>query len=143
MPLIVKHNRANHTHENVQFRRVASSLKLLFKQKDWSGLLIGNPFNEIYSRFRADALLIYNHGIIIIDFKVYGGTLKLPGKKNDFEMLQWYTESDEDKKRTLVKAGNKFINPFKQLNSYREAFKEIVRSEIHLTNLTAYPFGSS
>lgn len=135
MTLIVKHNRANHTHENVQFRRVASSLKLLFKQKDWSGLLIGNPFNEIYSRFRADALLIYNHGIIIIDFKVYGGTLKLPGKKDDFEMLQWYTESDEDKKRTLVKAGNKFINPFKQLNSYREAFKEIVRSEIHLTNL--------
>lgn len=135
MALKVKHNRANHTHENEQFRRVASSLKILFKQKGWSGLLIGNPFNEIYSRFRADAILLYDHGLIIVDFKVYGGTLKLPCKKDDFEMLQWYTESDEDKKRTLVKAGNKFINPFKQLNSYREAFKEIVRSEIQLTNL--------
>ncbi|HNW12608.1 MAG TPA: hypothetical protein PKI71_14695, partial [Candidatus Rifleibacterium sp.] len=50
-------------------------------------------------------------------------------------MTQWYTESDDDKKRTVVKAGNRFINPFKQLFSYREAFKEIVRSEIQLTNL--------
>jgi len=135
MPLIVKHNRATHTHENEQFRRVASSLKILFKQKGWTGLLIGNPYNEIYSRFRADAILLYDHGLIIVDFKVYGGTLKLPSNKNDFEMSQWYTESDDDKKRTVVKAGNRFINPFKQLYSYREAFKEIVRSEIQLTNL--------
>lgn len=135
MALTVKHNRANHTHENEQFRRVASSLKILFKQKGWTGLLIGNPFNEIYSRFRADAILLYDHGLIIVDFKVYGGTLKLPSNKNDFEMSQWYTESDDDKKRTVVKAGNRFINPFKQLYSYREAFKEIVRSEIQLTNL--------
>jgi len=135
MALIIKHNRANHTHENEQFRRVASSLKLLFKQKEWTGLLIGNPFNETYSRFRADAILLYDHGFLIVDFKVYSGTLKLPGNKNDFEMLQWYTESDDDKKRTLVKAGNKFINPFKQLNSYREAFKEIVRTEIQLSGL--------
>lgn len=135
MALIVRHNRANHTHENEQFRRVASSLKILFKQEGWNGLLIGNPFNEIYSRFRADAILLYDHGFIIIDFKVYGGTIKLPGDKNNFEMSQWYIESDDDKKRTLIKAGNKFINPFKQLNSYREAFKEIVRSEIQLSNL--------
>lgn len=135
MALTVKHNRANHTHENEQFRRVASSLKMLFKQKGWTGLLIGNPFNETYSRFRADAILLYDNGFIIVDFKVYGGTLKLPGNKNDFEMSQWYTESDNDKKRTVVKAGNRFINPFKQLYSYREAFKEIVRSEIQLSNL--------
>ncbi len=135
MALTVKHNRANHTHENEQFRRVASSLKILFKQRGWSGLLIGNPFNEMYSRFRADAILLYDHGFIIVDFKVYGGTLRLPGNRSDFEMSQWYTESDIDKKRTVVKAGNRFINPFKQLFSYREAFKEIVRSEIQLTNL--------
>jgi hypothetical protein len=135
MALTIKHNRASHTHENEQFRRVASSMKILFKQKGWSGLLIGNPFNELYSRFRADAILLYDHGFLIIDFKVYSGTLKLPGKRDDFEMLQWYTESDEDKKRTLVKAGNKFINPFKQLYSYREAFKEIVKTEILLSGL--------
>lgn len=135
MALTIKHNRASHTHENEQFRRVASSMKILFKQKGWSGLFIGNPFNELYSRFRADAILLYDYGFLIIDFKVYSGTLKLPGKRDDFEMLQWYTESDEDKKRTLVKAGNKFINPFKQLYSYREAFKEIVKTEILLSGL--------
>lgn len=132
MGLTVKHNRASHTHENEQFRRVAASLKMLFKQKDWSGLLIGNPFNEKYSRFKADAILLYDHGVLIIDFKVYSGTLKLPGNKNEFEMTQWYTESDADKKRTLIKAGNKFINPFQQLNSYREVFKEILKTEITL-----------
>lgn len=135
MALTVKHNRASHTHENEQFRRVASSLKILFKQKGWSGLLIGNPFNEKYSRFKADAILLSYDGFFIIDFKDYSGTLKLPGNKNEFEMTQWYTESDEDKKRTLIKAGNKFINPFQQLNSYREAFKEIVKTEIILSGL--------
>ena len=135
MALDVKHNRAYHIHENEQFRRVASSLKILFKQKEWTGILIGNPFNEKYSRFRADAILLYDYGFIIIDFKVYGGKLIFPNNKTDFETSQWYTESDYDNERTLVKAGNKFINPFKQLNSYREAFKEIIRSEIYLNNL--------
>src|SRR5436190_14335674 len=135
MALTVKHNRADHTHENEQFRRVASSLKILFNQQGWSGLLIGNPFNETYSRFRADAIMLFDHGFFIIDFKVYSGNLKLPGNKKEFEMTQWYTDSDQDKKRTLIKAGNKFINPFKQLNSYREAFKEIVKTETTLNGL--------
>lgn len=135
MGLLILHNRAQHTHENEQFRRIASSLKILFKQQNWSGILIGNPFNETYSRFRADAILLYNHGLLIIDFKDYSGTIKLPTKKIEFETMQWYSESDEDKKRILIKAGSKFINPFKQLNSYREAFKEIVKNEIRLNGL--------
>ncbi|MCX7954433.1 MAG: NERD domain-containing protein [Bacteroidales bacterium] len=132
MALIVKHNRANHTHENEQFRRVASLLKTLFEQRNWNGLLIGNPYNENYPRFRADAILLYNNGLIIIDFKDYSGTIKLPKNKNEFETTQWYTESAYDKERIVIKAGSRFINPFKQLFSYREAFKEIVRSEIQL-----------
>lgn len=135
MGLQILHNRAQHTHENEQFRRIASSLKMLFKQQNWTGLLIGNPFNETYSRFRADAILLYNHGFLIIDLKDYSGTIKLPAKKIEFETMQWYSESDDDKKRTVIKAGSKFINPFKQLNSYREAFKEIVKNEIRLNGL--------
>lgn len=135
MALLVKHNRAEHTHENEQFRRVASSLKQLFKQRNWSGILIGNPFNSNYSRFRPDAILVYDFGFLIIDFKVYSGTLKLPGNKTDFENTQWYAESDNDKQRVLIKAGNRFINPFRQLNSYREAFKEVIENEIHLNGL--------
>jgi hypothetical protein len=133
MALTIKHTRANHTHENEQFRRVANSLKLLFDKQGWEGILIGNPYSELYSRFRADAILLYNYGLFIVDFKVYNGTLKLPPNRGDFEMTQWYAESDKDKKRTLIKAGNRFINPYKQLHSYREAFKEIVKNEIALT----------
>lgn len=132
MSLIVKHNRAEHTHENEQFRRVAISLKRLFEQQKWSGILIGNPFNDNYSRFRPDGILLYNHGLIIIDFKAYSGNIKLPPNKREFEDTAWYTESETDKKRTLIKAGNRFINPFKQLHSYREAFKEIVTNELSL-----------
>lgn len=135
MPLNIKHNRAEHTHENEQFRRVASSLKLLFKQQNWDGLLLGNPFNETYSRFRPDAILVYNHGLMIIDFKAYAGTIELPPNKQAFESMAWYTETEDDKRRTLIKAGNRFINPFKQLHSYREAFKEIVDNELALQEL--------
>lgn len=132
MSLTIKHNRANHTHENEQFRRIAQSLKLLFDEQKWSGLLIGNPFNDTYSRFRPDGILLYDHGLIIIDLKDYSGNIKLPPNKTEFESAAWYTESETDKKRTLIKAGNRFINPFKQLHSYREAFKEIVANELSL-----------
>lgn len=132
MSLIIKHNRAEHTHENEQFRRIAKSLKLLFKEQKWSGILIGNPFNENYPRFRADGILLYDNGLIIIDLKDYEGTIKLPKEKIDFENTAWYTEADKDKKKVTIKAGSKFVNPFRQLNSYRQAFKEIVENEISL-----------
>lgn len=125
MSLKVTHNRAEHTHENIQFRRVSSALKQLFEKKDWNGLLIGNPFNEDYSRFRADALLFYNHGVIIIDFKDYRGEIKLPANDQDFRLTKWnnLTPSGD---RILIKAGNRFINPFIQLDSYRSVLKEVI-----------------
>lgn len=132
MGLQIKHNRAEHTHENEQFRRIAKSLILLFEKQNWDGFLIGNPYNENYSRFRPDGILLYNHGLIIIDLKAYSGNVKLPPNKTEFESTAWYTESDTDKKRILIKAGNRFINPFKQLDSYRNAFKEIVSNELGL-----------
>ena len=104
MGLQIKHNRAEHTHENEQFRRIAKSLKLLFNEKNWDGLLIGNPYNEKYYRFRPDGILIYNNGLIIIDLKAYTGNVKLPPSKSEFESTAWYVESETDKKRTMIKA---------------------------------------
>lgn len=89
MALIIKHNRAEHTHENEKFRRIAKSLKKLFDQQKWSGILMGNPFNEVYSRFRPDGILLYNHGLIIIDLKVYSGNIKLPPNKEKFLNRAW------------------------------------------------------
>ena len=62
MSLEILHNRAEHTHENEQFRRCALELQTIFSQRNWDGLLIGNPFNDNFHRFRADALLLYNNG---------------------------------------------------------------------------------
>jgi len=97
MSLEILHNRAEHTHENEQFRRVAIELRSVFIQKNWEGILIGNPFNDNYYRFRADAILCYNYGIILIDFKDYRGTVKLPPNDEEFHNSKWYTESEKDK----------------------------------------------
>lgn len=132
MSLEILHNRAEHTHENEQFRRVAVELRSVFIQKNWEGILIGNPFNDNYYRFRADAILCYNYGIILIDFKDYRGTVKLPPNDEEFHNSKWYVDSEKDKSRIEIKAGSRFINPFRQLKAYREAFYEVIEKNIYL-----------
>lgn len=57
MSLEILNNRTNNTHENEQFRRVVEIIEIAFNKLGYNGVLIGNPFNESYSRFRADAIL--------------------------------------------------------------------------------------
>lgn len=132
MSLEILHNRAEHTHENEQFRRCALELQTVFSQRNWDGLLIGNPFNDNFHRFRADALLLYNHGLILIDFKDYQGVINLPPNDEEFQNTKWYSESSRDKSRIEIKAGSRFINPFRQLKAYREAFYEIIEKNMYL-----------
>lgn len=132
MSLEILNNRTEHTHENEQFRRVVDIIESVFDKLGYDGLLIGNPFNETYSRFRADAILFYNHGLILIDFKDYQGIIKLPPNGSEFHTTKWYNESAKDRNRLEIKAGSKFINPFKQLGYYRSAFREIVENNIYL-----------
>jgi hypothetical protein len=124
--LEILNNRTEHTHENEQFRRVVDIIKTTFDKFGYNGLLIGNPFNESYSRFRADAILYYNNGLVLIDFKDYKGIIKLPPSENDFHSSKWYNESSKDRNRLEIKAGANFINPFRQLVSYRNAFREMI-----------------
>ena len=132
MSLEILHNRAEHTHENEQFRRCVIELQTIFSQRNWDGLLIGNPFNDNFHRFRADALLLYNHGLILIDFKDYQGVINLPPNDEEFQNTKWYSESSRDKSRIEIKAGSRFINPFRQLKAYREAFYEIIEKNMYL-----------
>jgi hypothetical protein len=132
MSLDILNNRTEHTHENEQFRRVVDIIESVFDKLGYDGLLIGNPFNETYSRFRADAILFYNNGLILIDFKDYQSIVKLPPNENEFHTTKWYNESSKDRNRLEIKAGSKFINPFKQLGYYRNAFREIVENNIYL-----------
>ncbi|MBP2281726.1 hypothetical protein H4V97_000044 [Flavobacterium sp. CG_23.5] len=134
MSLEILHNRAEHTHENEQFRRFALELKSIFSQRNWEGILIGNPFNDNYHRFRADAILCYNHGIILIDFKDYKGTIILPDNVDGFQKDPWNIENNIDKGRIEIKAGSHFNNPFRQLKAYRQAFYEIVEHDIFLNS---------
>ncbi|MCG2792612.1 MAG: hypothetical protein L6262_03565 [Weeksellaceae bacterium] len=124
--LEILNNRTGHTHENEQFRSVVNLIEATFDKFGYDGLLIGNPFNELYSRFRADAILYYNNGLILIDFKDYKGIIKLPPNENEFHSSKWYNESSKDRNRLEIKAGANFINPFRQLVSYRNAFREMI-----------------
>jgi hypothetical protein len=128
MPLEIRHNRAEHAHENYQFRRIVKTLKLVFEEKGWDGLLIGNPESEVFSRFRADAILLYNYGLIVIDLKNYEGHIKLPITDAGFKDKTWYIDTNSDKARIEIKGGARFDNPFKQLKAYRGVMYDIVRS---------------
>ena len=131
MALEVLHQQAE-THENEQFRRVVKIMDAVFKQHKFNGILVGNPFNENYRRFRADAILFYNHGVVIIDFKDYSGQLILPHGDDEFKSYPWYAEKVSDHQAIEVKAGAHFLNPFLQLASYRNAFREIVEHNLML-----------
>lgn len=131
MALEILHQQAA-THENEQFRRVVKIMDAVFKKHGFNGILVGNPFNENYRRFRADAILFYNHGVVIIDFKDYSGQLILPRGDDEFKCYPWYAETSSDHQAIEVKAGAHFLNPFLQLASYRNAFREIVEHNLIL-----------
>ncbi|MDM1408317.1 hypothetical protein [Myroides sp. DF42-4-2] len=135
--LEILNNRTEHTHENEQFRRVVEIIETAFDKLGYKGLLIGNPFNESYSRFRADAILYYNNGLVLIDFKDYKGIIKLPPNENEFHSTKWHNESLKDRSRLEIKAGANFINPFRQLASYRNAFRELVEKSKYLDGINS------
>ncbi len=132
MNLEILNNRTENTHENEQFRRVVSIIENTFEKLGYKGLLIGNPFNDSFYKFRGDAILLYDNGLVIIDFKDYQGNIKLPPNVEEFQTTKWYNESDKDRSRLEIKAGKNFINPFRQLKYYREAFYEIVEKNLYL-----------
>jgi len=104
MALEVLHQQAA-THENEQFRRVVKIVDAVFKKRGYDGILVGNPFNENYRRFRADAILLFNHGVVIIDFKDYSGQLIIPRGDDEFKSYPWYAEKALDHQAIEVKAG--------------------------------------
>ncbi|SFI99875.1 hypothetical protein [Olleya namhaensis] len=128
MGLEITYNKAEHHHENVQFRRVANALKSLFDKQNWDGILIGNPVNEDYYRFRADGLLFYNNGLVILDFKDYSGDIILPASDEDFEKERWFLNTKEGD-QIKIDGGANFPNPFRQLKSYRQVMYDIINDD--------------
>lgn len=133
MAFTVYNRLTKNTNENMQFRRVAKVLDKLFKDDNLNhfknGVLIGNPFNDDYQYFKADAIFYYDNGLMLFDFKNYQGNIDIPLKYNKkknlfFESKVWTITNDTGSLH--VGGGTYYINPFFQLNVYRKEMKRMV-----------------
>ena len=121
--LEVRKNKFAKNYENIFFREFAKSLYESFKNKNWSGLLIGSPACKVDERLQIDALLITTNVVCIIDFKNFDGRIKLPDEKN-FERGIWTNYNG-----IQIKGGNS-INPFIQLKNQKSRFIEVYNKYI-------------
>lgn len=111
------------SHENEQFRRVAHILKELLENFKWEGVLIGNPISEEERFFCPDAIFYYKKALVLIDFKDYQGILDIPNDVDNFANSRWFIGGD---KKVEIKGGNSYINPFRQLLTYRHFLKNLL-----------------
>ncbi|WP_177760870.1 hypothetical protein [Flavobacterium sp. I3-2] len=94
--LQILNNKTENTHENEQFRRIVKIIQSVFDKYNFEGILIGNPSNDLFYKFQADALLYYTNGLIIFDFKDYSGEIYFPEDEDDFQSAEWYIERFSD-----------------------------------------------
>ncbi len=128
--LEIRRGTATKNYENTFFRKFAENLEKLFDKYSIDGLLIANSECEAEKRLQIDALLVTENVVCIIDFKNFGGKIKLPGnansktKKGEFEFGIWTNDSGE-----IVKGGNS-VNPFIQLKKQKERFINVCKNHI-------------
>ena len=123
--LEIRRGTAAKNYENTFFREFAENLKSFFDKYSIDGLLIANSECEAEKRLQIDALLITSNVVCIIDFKNFGGKIKLPrNAKSEFEFGKWTNDSGE-----IIKGGNS-INPFIQLKNQKERFITVCKNKI-------------
>ncbi len=132
MGLEVRFIKTLNPQENKQFRRVVNLLLPFFEKQGWDGLFIGNPESENFQYFRADAVLLYPYGLLVLDFKNFSGQIPLPSDNTSFREEPWYIDTPEDNERIIIKAGSYHKNPFRQLERYRNEMKSVIKSDITL-----------
>lgn len=118
--LEIRKNSFSQNYENSFFRTFSKNLYEKFEQKNLEGVLIGSPFCSIDERLQIDALLITSNSICLIDFKNYGGKIKLPNQQNfDTDSGFWINEEGVNVK------GGSYNNPFIQLKKQKQRFIKI------------------
>ena len=123
--LEIRRGTATKNYENTFFRKFAENLEKLFDKYSVDGLLIANSECEAEKRLQIDALLVTENVVCIIDFKNFGGKIKLPKNgKGEFEFGRWTNDSGE-----IVKGGNS-VNPFIQLKNQKERFINVCKKHI-------------
>lgn len=115
---------ANNSHENFQFRRIAKKLINYFEEQHLNGKLIYNPIIKNYPRFRPDALLLCNKGLILIDLKDYIGEIDFVDNYGMSD-CPWVL-CDENKNIITVKGGS-YKNPYRQLGTYRNTIIDVIK----------------
>ena len=133
MPLLVyRPNLFHNTAENLQFRALCTELKRRIEASDnraknrkslW--IMVGN-FNFAEKEF--DAFLIKKEGIVLLEFKNYGG--KITVSNND-----WKGESDGHP--FVIKGGSGGKTPLEQARLNRNAFIRNITGSFALTNAQA------
>jgi hypothetical protein len=133
MGLEVRKNRFAKSYENSFFRIFAKELIRVFDELNLNGVLIGGGITESNATLAPDALLICNSAVVIIDFKKYGGKIKLPNhgqpgtsKTKDEWFHGWWIVNDGE---TVVKGGGR-NNPFQQLEAQTKKLNVIAENNI-------------
>jgi hypothetical protein len=126
MPLEVRKNKFARHYENAFFWLLSKKLSLVFDDLKLDGVLLGSPYCTERSDLQIDALLLFQTGILIIDFKNYNGLLNLP-PLNVFNEGDWIIEPRETPlNKTCVSGGSGGKNPFKQIALQREKFNQVL-----------------
>lgn len=125
--LEIRKNTFLKNYENSFFRDFSRNLSRAFKEKNFSGILIGNPVCEVDERLQIDALLITPDVICIIDFKNIEGKINLPDEDNFADGLWTWEDSNP------IKGGGS-INPYHQLRyqkgKFINVFDKYIKSQI-------------
>lgn len=100
------------THENQIFDELIKRLYSKYKDSSEAIALLGNFF---YNNREIDAMILKPDGIIIIDFKDYGGTIKFS------ENGVWTANNKPIK-------GGSFTNPYRQLRANRDCISNFFKA---------------
>ena len=126
--LEVRRGLSARSYENTFFREFAKNLSDLFNKYNLEGVLIGNSKCVHSENLKIDALLVVKNTVCIIDFKNFGGTIKLP-ESDSFATEAWTNESSD-----MIKGGS-HINPYKQLFQQKKALTWVYHNSKLKTDL--------
>jgi hypothetical protein len=143
MGLEVRKNRFAKSFENSFFRIFAKELIRVCNDLNLNGVLIGGGITDSDSTFAPDVLLIVNTAVVIIDFKKYGGKIKLPD--HDLHTTprnkdRWFNGLWKVNGGPTCVGGGVRANPFLQLGAQTKKLNSIVEKNIipHLLNEENY-----
>lgn len=147
-----------------KFSIVLKKIKKLFAQTDSYGTLMFNPYHPFFPSFRPDAILFYEHRLILIDILSPSSNF-IPQTFEEISKTNWYkpqnlvvpqSESENETRNIDIdiveeihqrlKGGTLLLNPYQQLQFYLHYFQKFIDTfhwnidieQIELLNVCVY-----